>query len=126
MQQRLRMAGLRPIPSYAQGDNRGVGAGLRRAGDDEQAGTVMRNGRDISGLCELTRFRKSLRGNPPHSAGSSKEEIAPIRVPGKPRPPCSQPPVDIGPYGETRRLLVTDRKSKRLNSSHANISYAVF
>src|SRR3712207_7166350 len=27
---------------------------------------------------------------------------------------------------DTRRLLQTDRKSTRLNSSHANISYAVF
>src|SRR3712207_9287144 len=30
------------------------------------------------------------------------------------------------PVGERVRLVVEDRKSTRLNSSHANISYAVF
>src|SRR3712207_8624943 len=29
-------------------------------------------------------------------------------------------------YGDVVRLLLRDRKSTRLNSSHANISYAVF
>src|SRR3712207_7972398 len=43
-------------------------------------------------------------------------------------------PTDEGPFANTRKPLVgeftvhgrTDRKSTRLNSSHANISYAVF
>src|SRR3712207_7956592 len=34
---------------------------------------------------------------------------------------------DLGPYpGTPERVLLEDRKSTRLNSSHANISYAVF
>src|SRR3712207_7033340 len=36
---------------------------------------------------------------------------------------------DVPPFGEadvSKHLLVRDRKSTRLNSSHANISYAVF
>src|SRR3712207_7820335 len=34
---------------------------------------------------------------------------------------------DVAVYGdEAAKLLVRDRKSTRLNSSHANISYAVF
>src|SRR3712207_7527123 len=37
-----------------------------------------------------------------------------------PRPPRSRRPAAV------RRLLRQDRKSTRLNSSHANISYAVF
>src|SRR3712207_7287002 len=41
-----------------------------------------------------------------------------------------QPPRDVGPAGDGEdaraRVLVQDRKSTRLNSSHANISYAVF
>src|SRR3712207_6882837 len=32
----------------------------------------------------------------------------------------------VAPAGGPVRLLVEDRKSTRLNSSHANISYAVF
>src|SRR3712207_7803065 len=33
---------------------------------------------------------------------------------------------DVGERRETRRSVGEDRKSTRLNSSHANISYAVF
>src|SRR3712207_7956007 len=32
----------------------------------------------------------------------------------------------VGPSGSGKSTLVRDRKSTRLNSSHANISYAVF
>src|SRR3712207_8426035 len=37
-------------------------------------------------------------------------------------------PTTLGPYpnGAVRRINRKDRKSTRLNSSHANISYAVF
>src|SRR3712207_8312038 len=34
--------------------------------------------------------------------------------------------VSVGPYAFLRPGTVLDRKSTRLNSSHANISYAVF
>src|SRR3712207_7573236 len=32
----------------------------------------------------------------------------------------------FGPYSNAKKVRGTDRKSTRLNSSHANISYAVF
>src|SRR3712207_7824471 len=35
-------------------------------------------------------------------------------------------PATFDPVGSTATLIVEDRKSTRLNSSHANISYAVF
>src|SRR3712207_8816883 len=38
---------------------------------------------------------------------------------------CSREPTDPGKPA-TRRSSASDRKSTRLNSSHANISYAVF
>src|SRR3712207_7766809 len=46
-------------------------------------------------------------------------------------PPLAHPPrgrslVEDGPVGGGERALGQDRKSTRLNSSHANISYAVF
>src|SRR3712207_6913187 len=40
------------------------------------------------------------------------------------RVPCPGLTVDMGAHGAPER--VPDRKSTRLNSSHANISYAVF
>src|SRR3712207_7030616 len=38
----------------------------------------------------------------------------------------ADPPVLVAPAMATRLLFHRDRKSTRLNSSHANISYAVF
>src|SRR3712207_7424388 len=40
---------------------------------------------------------------------------------------CSKPPFDNMPLRQALQLAIDrDRKSTRLNSSHANISYAVF
>src|SRR3712207_8917697 len=39
---------------------------------------------------------------------------------------CSRPPIIRQVYRSTQVSGVVDRKSTRLNSSHANISYAVF
>src|SRR3712207_7534515 len=43
-----------------------------------------------------------------------------------PMPPADADPVPPGPDSPGSRVLEKDRKSTRLNSSHANISYAVF
>src|SRR5258707_7525528 len=43
----------------------------------------------------------------------------------QPAPPSSSPPVDESSF-VTCHVSKLDRKSTRLNSSHANISYAVF
>src|SRR3712207_7733979 len=41
-------------------------------------------------------------------------------------PRTQEPDAPLGQRRQSRRELLTDRKSTRLNSSHANISYAVF
>src|SRR3712207_8002001 len=43
-----------------------------------------------------------------------------------PRPAAPRSPRPIGSYTSSRVFWRRDRKSTRLNSSHANISYAVF
>src|SRR5258707_10323720 len=70
-----------------------------------------------------TRGRKVVRVN--------DVDLTPIRTNGNVELRLAQ--VDVGLPGAVRRLLqgvvpsgVVDRKSTRLNSSHANISYAVF
>src|SRR3712207_8506410 len=60
-------------------------------------------------------FRARLMGGTPRTSTESRavEWIEPSRIPG----------LDMHP---SMRRRVQDRKSTRLNSSHANISYAVF
>src|SRR6266498_1256583 len=41
-------------------------------------------------------------------------------------PAADGPVASDGPYAEAKEVLVRDRKSTRLNSSHVRISYAVF
>src|SRR3712207_6934154 len=67
-----------------------------------------------------TLFRSKGRGG---EAGQAVEDA------GEQRNEADQQQVregDPGQEGRQRQLLARDRKSTRLNSSHANISYAVF
>src|SRR3712207_8955678 len=104
-------------------------AATSAGGLDDGAGRWPRKGRRPSTSLEQShgrheRIRKAL-GIPPNSAGRSDES----RRGGGPRgrgihrrsPPCS------GARSSSRTAeRIRDRKSTRLNSSHANISYAVF
>src|SRR3712207_8086020 len=71
---------------------------------------------------------------PPHAAGGGRHRIAPGAVPDPVGGPDALPRPRLreaerqGRRGAGRGdlPLVRDRKSTRLNSSHANISYAVF
>src|SRR3712207_8832928 len=65
------------------------------------------------------------RGEAAHSAGEG-ERAAPWSSTDQPRNPSPGPAVRPLPLGEVGCASPTDRKSTRLNSSHANISYAVF
>src|SRR3712207_9218104 len=58
-------------------------------------------------------------GNDPQSTGAPRSHRRALlrRVPGT---------IPCGELGHRRRSAESDRKSTRLNSSHANISYAVF
>src|SRR3712207_7217170 len=53
---------------------------------------------------------------------SSARSIAAMSEPYRPRPRIES---QVGPH-ELKASIMRDRKSTRLNSSHANISYAVF
>src|SRR3712207_9016333 len=53
------------------------------------------------------------------------QPLAPVRVAGGERPE-PQPRLDRPPVEQEPPVAAEDRKSTRLNSSHANISYAVF
>src|SRR3712207_8136811 len=65
-----------------------------------------------------TLFRSALRGH----AGVLGHPLGPQGVPRIAHQHGAVPPV----LAERRRHRAEDRKSTRLNSSHANISYAVF
>src|SRR3712207_8568337 len=65
-----------------------------------------------------SRGRRRPRQPPPHLEDASPELPAPDRV--RPTPRRLRPARAQGLH------LLRDRKSTRLNSSHANISYAVF
>src|SRR3712207_7642037 len=58
-------------------------------------------------------------------AGGHRELLGRDAVGAAPQEPARQPGAHRGPVALERRLRL-DRKSTRLNSSHANISYAVF
>src|SRR3712207_8936655 len=64
----------------------------------------------------VTKFGQDLLWYPPDWLGPSRPRLEPVAV-GSPRgiPPAMR-----------WRPVTSDRKSTRLNSSHANISYAVF
>src|SRR3712207_7631069 len=57
-----------------------------------------------------------------HDVADLERERREVEVVGVPLPPG----VAAHEQREQRRLVPRDRKSTRLNSSHANISYAVF
>src|SRR3712207_8266024 len=59
-----------------------------------------------------TLFRSTLAA---HRAGASQRLVDVVEQPGH-----------VDAAGDLDDLVVADRKSTRLNSSHANISYAVF
>src|SRR3712207_8609509 len=58
-------------------------------------------------------------------SGLEGQPVQPDDVPGRVRAEGDQPAVALA-GGVPVRRLAGDRKSTRLNSSHANISYAVF
>src|SRR3712207_8498168 len=74
-----------------------------------------------------TLFRSARHGTPRRPEGGRRSRTRPARRP---------PPARLGgapdgggrpaPWGTRGRGRSADRKSTRLNSSHANISYAVF
>src|SRR3712207_7697035 len=76
-----------------------------------------------STLFPYTTLFRSRRLDP---TGTTAEGFSPD--PPQPVGPVPVPPVAARPRepGHDARLRVQDRKSTRLNSSHANISYAVF
>src|SRR3712207_8614959 len=75
-----------------------------------------------------TRLNKSPPGVPKpagwhHAHGLKSSVVAGCAYDAPDLPSCR---VWIGPPRFARRFSLADRKSTRLNSSHANISYAVF
>src|SRR3712207_8203609 len=76
----------------------------------------------------LFRSKKSTDGGSPVAEWLSshaplrRPRVLPVQIPGTDTAPLVGPCGGGVPHATTRR----DRKSTRLNSSHANISYAVF
>src|SRR3712207_8958956 len=75
-----------------------------------------------STLFPYTTLFRSAGGYLPAVHGYSGDEARPVRRPLLRDHPVSRPKA----VGLQRLLQERDRKSTRLNSSHANISYAVF
>src|SRR3712207_6909514 len=72
-------------------------------------------------------MRKGFGGEPASAAPMNCRHISAGKVPPITRIPCTSY-IGIAPSGYPTHTAATrsDRKSTRLNSSHANISYAVF
>src|SRR3712207_8709616 len=76
-----------------------------------------------------TLFRSWRRSGPRPSTCGGWRVTAPLLTGWRRRPACvsaTPPPPSTPPGRSTTSPPPTDRKSTRLNSSHANISYAVF
>src|SRR3712207_8335085 len=83
-----------------------------------------------------TLFRSPARAGPPLAArppglrgepGADERRQGPRAVPpGGTDGPAREGTGDLQPRADPLAVHVVDRKSTRLNSSHANISYAVF
>src|SRR3712207_7051221 len=69
-----------------------------------------------------TLFRSRVAAEDRQHVRRHRAQPAPLRHYGKSR----DVGVDLGGGGADEREALRDRKSTRLNSSHANISYAVF
>src|SRR3712207_8277431 len=67
--------------------------------------TLFRSGRPVHAVCEADLGRR-------HAVGRARDAHHPV--------------VELGVVAERAQFPDIDRKSTRLNSSHANISYAVF
>src|SRR3712207_7660226 len=68
-----------------------------------------------------TLFRSALAA----LGGVERDDVVPLRDAPHPRPDLYHDPRALVPQ-DRREEALGDRKSTRLNSSHANISYAVF
>src|SRR2546430_13756473 len=78
-----------------------------------------------------TLFRSPASRDDPHVRGGSAETTRsglglPRDLPGSRRGSCVQPEQHDDREPQERRAVGVDRKSTRLNSSHSQISYAVF
>src|SRR3712207_9014332 len=73
-----------------------------------------------------TLFRSAGPGRLPESAGPDGQGRLALLHPPGPRPVLHVAAHGPAGVGAERQVLQADRKSTRLNSSHANISYAVF
>src|SRR3712207_5800849 len=105
-------------------DEMGTGAKvglLLRIGEDGQVKRALVSGR----VLYHERVRAALLRNLEKDLGP----LALPRVPPAPQPFTIAeyfPTPGVTPFHDPRQHAVSDRKSTRLNSSHANISYAVF
>src|SRR3712207_6852288 len=69
--------------------------------------------------------RLQRRREPAHQPRAGQQAAQPARLVGAQRPAQRAQPLRVGEQ-VVDEVAVEDRKSTRLNSSHANISYAVF
>src|SRR3712207_7434703 len=71
---------------------------------------------------DQAQHRRAVREDADHVGAAADLPVQPLQRVVRP----DLPPVLGGEGGEREDVLRQDRKSTRLNSSHANISYAVF